>query len=144
MRTLRLHRWTLACGAGLFALLPVSCASHTVPLSSTGVSFGMGAVHWSELEQSGHESRLRGLKFKVVRPDARPHAWAFQFTLFDDADADGEPSPREVLIVRQALGNRPGVTSFPELRWPGTAVRPSALIRFRDGGTLQEEMIRLE
>lgn len=112
----------------------LSCATHRVAQTDQQLALGSGTVRWGAIELHGSASRLRGVQLQVERPQAAPQAWAFLFTVFDDLDGDHLPSPREVLVVRQALGSQAGTTVFPSLRWSGRAVRPCVRLSFQDGG----------
>jgi hypothetical protein len=126
----------------MMALCP-SCASSHSAQTAQQIALGSGTVRWGAIELQGTASRLRGVQLQVERPQAAPQAWAFLFTVFDDLDGNELPSPREVLVIRQALGNQGGKTVFPSLRWPGRAVRPRARLSFQDGGKRLETTVAL-
>jgi hypothetical protein len=127
----------------LLAAICTSCASGRATFAGQELALGSGTVRWGAVEHKASASCLRGVRLQVARPQAAPQAWAFLFTVFDDLDGDELPSPREVLVVRQALGSQAGTTIFPSVRWSGRAVRPRARLSFRDGGERLEQTVAL-
>lgn len=121
----------------------VACA---VPQSSgppPHLSLGAATLHLGKIQSGASISRVRGVELEIAADSGFPRSWSFELVLFDDRNGDGLPHASELLVRRQALGSRPEQLRFPDLRFPGRAVRPHAQVRFRDGPNCRQATVPL-
>lgn len=121
----------LVASLGACAFAPTARTSFRIPPDIAVVSVGA-------LREHGSASTLHGLSLHVESTPLAGLPWSAWLTVFDDRDGDQRPDENEILAIRSAFGTRGGRTSFPKVRWSGTANRPALRVELRRDGEVHE------